>query len=62
MRGIIFPTLPLNTDRNYVRGIAKDGCEIWIPVIDGSDLQKAKTELEIFLNNQPIDEEPKELA
>lgn len=60
MKGIIFPELPYNTDRNFVRGVSHSGCEIWIPVAQGNDLQVSQDAIQLFLDNQPI--QPKETA
>jgi len=63
MKGIIFVSLPYNTDHNYIRAIADGGCKIYIPVEKGYDLVKAKDDFQEFFNNQfNLPDPPKELA
>lgn len=62
MKGIIFPMLPYNTNRNYVMGIAKGGCEIYVPFETNIDLEDRKKELQAYLDSDYFDDKPKELA
>ena len=54
--------LPLNTKLVYVRGIAKSGCEIYMPVDSRVDdiIHAKKVQLQLWLDNQP--DLPKEAA
>lgn len=50
-----FKFLPLNTKKQYVRGIAKSGCQIFIPVdsVKMDVLKDRQNQLNTFLASQP---------
>lgn len=52
--------VPLSVGCNYVKGIAKDGCEIYMPVAseEASVLDAATAQLQYVLDEQEIDELP----
>lgn len=51
-----FDNIPLNTKRQYVRGIARNGCKIYMPVdSERLDVLEAfKAVLQDYLDRQPV--------
>lgn len=54
---IVFPHLPYNTDRVYIRGICHNGCEVYLPVTKNHDAEHEKQLLQEWLDNQPMPED-----
>lgn len=52
-RGIIFPTLPLNTKSIYVGADDKSGCTIYVPAESHEQTEQQKQNLINFLEQQP---------
>lgn len=48
--------VPLNTQRLYIRGTTKDGCEVYVPVDtrDSVEADKKQADLQTFLDNQNL--------
>jgi len=51
----IFAKVPLNTNRVFVRGVTKSGCEVWLPVSTTNDATQAiiRDALQRQLDAQP---------
>lgn len=50
-----FTSVPLNTDRCYIKGIARSGCEIYVPILVRSKIieELKQQNLQAWLDNQP---------
>lgn len=56
----IFDRVPVNTLKQFVRGITKDGCEVYMPVNSAEDdkLLAAKNRLQFELDRQEFSPSP----